>query len=103
MEALAYSCHHQKRGGIPCSGSCQGRSRGGRGSNSYRKDTTSCICIERRITASDRYHIIVTPLYGIFWAGVYYVHWDDDNIKMMVDGASHIIHFSSDLKGGAYK
>jgi len=98
-EALAHSRHNPGRGGNPHSG--QRRGRGGSTRGNFRKDTTSRI--ERRITASNRYHILVNPRNGIFWAGVYYGHWDDDNIKGMVNGASHSIHFSSDLEGDAYK
>ena len=101
MEAIAHSRHQHRQGGIPHSGSRQGRGRGGRDGNSYRKDTTSRI--ERRIVSSNKYHILINPRYGIFWAGVHYGHWDDENIKMIVVGASHSIHFSAELEGEAYK
>ena len=97
-EALMHLRHNPGRGGT--SRASQRRGRGGGGRGNFRKDTTSRI--ERRITASNRFYVLVNPRNGIFWAGVYYGHWDDDKIKGMVDGASHSIHFSSDLEAEAY-
>ena len=70
-ESLVLRLRNQGRGGTPRSGPHQGRDPSGRGG--YRKGTTSLI--ERRIMASHRYHVLVYPQNGIFWAGVYYGHW----------------------------
>jgi len=99
--AIAPRTHQHGRGGPPRIATYPGRGRGGRGGESFRKATTSRI--ERRISAACKYHIMVNPRYGIYCVGVYYGHWDDDGIKLMVEGCSHKIHFSSDLEMDAYQ
>jgi len=52
---------------------------------------------------SHKFHILINPLYVIYWANVYYSHWDNDNIKMMVEGCSYKIHYRFDLEGDTYQ